>query len=276
MTAPSPLATPVPWDLVASAYETEVVPQFEHFAAEALRLVAPPAGSRLADVACGPGTLALLAARAGFSVDAVDFSIEMIARLERRIRSEGIRGIAARVGDGQALPFADGAHSGAFSMFGLMFFPDRAKGFAELRRILAPGARAVVSSWQPIETIPAMAAMFGALRDAISSVMGQGAAPEQKEMPLTTPEACRAEMAQSFADVVVQPASIVVDYASVDGLWESMERSMAPIALMRRGIGEERWAPLASAARTAMAGALGKGPVKLTMNAWLTVGVARR
>ena len=34
-------------------------------------------------------------------------------------------------------------------MFGLMFFPDRAKGFAELFRVLRPGATAVVSSWAP-------------------------------------------------------------------------------------------------------------------------------
>ncbi len=194
MTAPSPLATPMPWDLIAGAYEAEVLPQFEPFAREALRLAAPPPGARVADVACGPGTLALLAARAGFAVDAVDFSTEMVDRLEHRLRSGSIERVTARVGDGQALPFADGAYAGAFSMFGLMFFADRARGFAELRRILAPGARAVVSSWQPLETVPAMAAMFGALRDTLSGTFAQGGAPEQREMPLTTPEACRAEM----------------------------------------------------------------------------------
>ncbi|MGZ6034919.1 MAG: class I SAM-dependent methyltransferase [Myxococcaceae bacterium] len=263
----------MPWDLVAAAYEAEVLPQFEHFAREALRLAAPPPGARVADVACGPGTLALLAARAGFAVDAVDFSTEMVERLERRLRSESIQRVTARVGDGQALPLADGGYSGAFSMFGLMFFADRARGFAELRRILAPGARAVVSSWQPLETVPAMAAMFGALRDALSGTFGQSGAPEQREMPLTTPEACRVEMGRSFVDVEVHPASNVVDYSSVEALWASMERSMAPIVLMRRGLGE-RWAPLARAARTAMAKVLGDGPVTLTMSAWLTVGVA--
>ncbi|HSP19702.1 MAG TPA: ubiquinone biosynthesis protein UbiE, partial [Myxococcaceae bacterium] len=164
--------------------------------------------------------------------------------------------------------------SAAFSMFCLMFFADRARGFAELRRILVPGARAVVSSWQPMETVPAMVAMFGALREALAGTLGQGAEPEQREFPLTTPEACRAEMGRSFVDVVVHPASIAVDYTSVDALWASMERSMAPIVLMRRGVGEGRWAPLAGAARSAMAGVLGKGPVKLTMEAFLTVGVA--
>ncbi len=274
MTSPPPLATPTPWDLVAEPYESEVLPQLEHFAREALRLAAPAAGARLADIACGPGTLALLAARAGFTVDAVDFSTEMVGRLRRRLRSDSIQRVIARVGDGQALPLDTGVYSGAFSMFGLMFFADRARGFAELRRILLPGARAVVSSWQPVETVPALAAMFGALRDALSKTLGPGAGPEERELPLITTDACRAEMARSFDDVVVHPASIDVDYASAGALWESMERSMAPIVLIRRGVGEERWAPLARAARTAMVEVLGKGPVRLTMNAWLTVGVA--
>ena len=274
MTAPSPLATPMPWNLVAAAYEAEVVPQFEHFAKEALRLAHPPAGSRVADVASGPGTLSLVAAEAGLSVDAIDFSGEMIDRLERRARSRGIRGVTARVGDGQALPFETGAYSGAFSLFGLMFFPDRAKGFAELRRILAPGARAVVSSWQPLERVPAMAAMFGALQEALKT-FGEGGPPRTSDAPLTTPEACRSEMGRSFVDVEVHPVSTGVEFPSVNALWESMQRTMAPIVLMRRGVGEERWPALSTGARAAMAAVLGEeGPVTLAMNAWLTVGVA--
>jgi hypothetical protein len=154
-----------------------------------------------------------------------------------------------------------------------MFFPDRAKGFAELRRILTPGARAVISSWQPIETVPAMAAMFGALREAFSRTLGEGG-PASGETPLTTSEACRAEMGAFFDRVTVHPVSTAVSHPSVSALWESMERSMAPILLMRRGLGDERWAPLSAAARQAMAAVLGDGPVQLPMNAWLTVGVA--
>jgi ubiquinone/menaquinone biosynthesis C-methylase UbiE len=272
MTSPSPLATPTPWDLVASAYEVEVVPQFEHFAAEALRLAAPRSGSRVADIACGPGTLALLAARAGFSVDAIDFAPEMIARLEQRIRELGVKTVSPRVGDGQALPYPDGAYSAAFSMFGLMFFPDRAKGFAELRRILAPGARAVVSSWQPMERAPVMAAAFAALQAALPSGVGGGGSSQPP--PLVTAEACRAEMGQRFVKVEVHPVSTAVEFASTDALWSSMERTFASLAPIRRQLGEESWAPVSRSVRTALAGALGTGPVTLDLNAWLTVGAS--
>src|SRR5215468_9544402 len=126
----------------------------------------------------------------------------MIALLERRAQAEGLRGIRARVGDGQALPHPDQGHDAAFSLFGLMFFPDRARGFAELRRILRPGGRAVVSSWQPAERSRVITALFSALQQALP----EPAAPPSQP-PLGTEEACRAEMEQCFADVEVHPVS---------------------------------------------------------------------
>ena len=42
----------------------------------------------------------------------------------------------------------------AFSMFGLIFYSDRARGLQELRRVVRPGAPVVVSSWHPMDTIP--------------------------------------------------------------------------------------------------------------------------
>jgi len=89
-TPPSPLASPEPWDLVADGYVSDNVPLFERFAEEALRFAAVAPGARVLDVAAGPGTLALLAARDGAgSVDAIDFSPEMIARLEARAAAAG-------------------------------------------------------------------------------------------------------------------------------------------------------------------------------------------
>ena len=270
MTAPPPLATPLPWDLVAEAYDAEVAPTFAQFAREALRLAAPAPGSRLADVACGPGTLALEAARAGFTVDAIDFSPEMIDRLEQRRKAGGLRGVHARLGDGQALPLADGAYGGAFSLFGLMFFPDRARGFSELRRILRRGARAVVSSWQPMERSRALSTLFTAVQQALPP----GAAPPRPPPPLETEEACRAEMEASFGEVMVHPVSVQAPFPSAAAMWESIERTMAPLVLTRRALGEATWAAVSARARGALAESLGGGPVALDLNAWLTVGAA--
>ena len=268
----SPLATPLPWNLVAPAYADELLPMMEAYAHDALRLAAPPFESRVIDVACGPGTLSMLAAKQGLRVDAIDFSQAMLDQFVARLDEHPLPTISLQLADGQALPFDDGIFAAGFSMLGLMFFPDRAKGFAELRRVLAPGARAVVSSWPPIDEVPAMGAMFGALREAMGKLLG--AAQPAPEMPLSTEDACRAEMSVAFANVEVHRVAHVQHYASAAALWSTLERSFAPIVLMRHALGD-RWSPLADAARTAIARAVGDGPIDQPMTALLTVGTAR-
>ena len=146
------LATAEPWDLVAVAYVADALPYFETFSREALRLAALPTRARVADIAAGPGTLSLLAATGGATVSAIDLSPNMVAEFRARVAAAGLdAAVDVRVGDGQQLPFESGVFDAAFSMFGLMFFPDRAAGLREMKRVLKPGGRAVVSSWIPFE-----------------------------------------------------------------------------------------------------------------------------
>ncbi len=270
------MATPLPWDLVSSAYAEELVPVFEDYARDALRLARTPAGAPLVDVACGPGTLGLLASQAGHPVEAIDFSPQMIEKLEARKRRLGVKTLNAKVGDGQKLPYADASFGAAFSMFGLMFFPDRAQGYRELRRVLKPGARAVVSSWQRLESNPLLSSMFGALREEMGKALGPAAPkPGSQEMPLVEEEQCRSEMAAAFSEVEVHAISHSQTATSAEDIWFSIERTMAPLVLMRKNVGEARWAPLSKAARDAVVAAVGNGPPVMTLPAWLTVGVVR-
>lgn len=269
------MSSPLPWDLVSSAYSDEVVPFFEHYATDALRLAVPATGVRIVDVACGPGTLALLAAQRGHLVDAIDFSPAMIERFEARRLTLGLDNVTAKLGDGQALPFPDATYGAGFSMFGLMFFPDRAKGFAELRRVLLPGARVVVSSWQPLEDNPVIAAMFQAVRTTFAALVPDAPPLAVADLPLSTAELCRAEMSESFAEVEVHAISHVQRFETADLVWSYVERTMAPMVMMRRALGDEKWARIPAAASDAVVRALGDGPPELLMPAWLTVGVAR-
>ena len=135
-----------PWDVAAEGYAAVIMPMSEYYAREALSLAALPPTPHIVDVATGPGPLALLAAREGATVSAIDFSAGMVANLNRRAGEFGVILADVRVGDGQNLPYDDNSFDGAFSMLGLIFFPDRAAGFRELRRVLRQGRRAVVSS----------------------------------------------------------------------------------------------------------------------------------
>ncbi|NIQ15982.1 MAG: methyltransferase domain-containing protein, partial [Candidatus Dadabacteria bacterium] len=48
--------------------------------------------------------------------------------------------------DGQNLEFADGSFDVATSLYGLMFFPDLAKGFSEMHRVLKDNGRALIAT----------------------------------------------------------------------------------------------------------------------------------
>lgn len=266
--APSPLATPEPWDLVAAAYTAEVLPDFDVYAGEALRLAALPSGARVADVAAGPGTITLQAARAGVRVSAIDISEGMLAELRRRAGEAGLMDlIEVHHGDAQRLPFESGAYDAAFSMFGLMFFPDRHAGLLEMKRVLKPGGRAVISSWVPF------VGPFGELMKTASQLI-PGLALGGGTPPLASPDEVAAELsAAGFRDVRVEHAPHPITAPSFDAFWSQMERTNAPLALLQKRLGG-RWAAAAPEIRERVRATLGDGPLTIGRGAYLGIGLA--
>lgn len=53
--------------------------------------------------------------------------------------------------DGQELPFGDGQFDAVVCQFGVMFFPDKVKGYSEARRVLRPGGHYIAAVWDRIE-----------------------------------------------------------------------------------------------------------------------------
>jgi len=53
--------------------------------------------------------------------------------------------------DAQMLPFPDGMFDVVVCQFGVMFFPDKPRAFAEAARVLKPGGRFLFSVWDRIE-----------------------------------------------------------------------------------------------------------------------------
>jgi ubiquinone/menaquinone biosynthesis C-methylase UbiE len=268
-TSPSPLATPAPWNLISSAYDADLRAQFERYSADALRLARVAPGQTVADVATGPGTLALLAAGMGARVHALDFAEDMVALTRARIARDAAEGIDVVLGDGMALPWSDASFDAAFSMFGLMFFPDRSRGFRELGRVVRSGGRAVIATWTPLEEVPFFKEVFAKLQAELPHVPF-GAS----KMPLTDPDELRDEMASAgFREVVVHRVVHTEPPSTVDAMWERMGRSMAPLVLLRRGLGEEAWERLGDAMRARLVECFGAEPEPVALAANLGVGM---
>jgi SAM-dependent methyltransferase len=264
-----PLATAAPWNLVASAYVDEALGHFLVYAVEALRLADLQPSARVLDVAAGPGTISVMAAQAGARVTAIDISAEMLACLYARAEAAGVASVIdVHHGDAQTLPFAAGAFDAAFSMFGLMFFPDRHLGLTEMKRVLTPGGRAIISSWVPF------AGPFGELMKAVSEVIPE--IPLGGKPPLGSPEAVRAELeAAGFRDVTVETVPYELTTPSFDTLWASLERTNVPLLLLKQRLGDD-WATAAPKLRQRVRATMpaGDGPLIIGRGAYLGVGTA--
>jgi ubiquinone/menaquinone biosynthesis C-methylase UbiE len=264
----SPLATPEPWDLVMEGYVGELWDQFSAFSKKALELANVPPGSDVLDVCVGPGTLALQAAVTARRVVGVDFSPRMLGELKRRAAEQGVTNLEAIEGDGQALPLADASFDAAFSMFGLIFFPDRARGFSELFRVLRPAGRALVASWRPFDTVPPVKAVFQILAELMPDVpFGKSKAP------LGEPEELRSELeAAGFGSVNVHTVSHKSSASSITAFWISAARSTAPLVLLRRKMGEERWSSLSASILERLTERFGPGPIDIEPQALFGIG----
>lgn len=262
----NPMTTPQAWDLVSDAYAEHIRPMLGRFAECALASAQLAEGSHVVDVATGPGTLALQAARAGHRVEAVDFSPKMIEALARYATPAEASRVRAQVGDGTALPFEEGVFDGGFSMFGIMLFADRAKGLSELRRVIRPGGVGVVSSWRPMQEVPLFVAIFSAL----SELMPSKEPPPTPGMT-TAADAMRELQEAGFERVKAIGFTNAFEEPSFDALWRWFPSACAPLALLRARMGEG-FAAVEQTLRARALEVLGEGPQRVEMPGIITVG----
>lgn len=109
--------------------------------ARLVELLALPAGSRILDVPCGQGRHSHLLAEAGFDVDGLDYSAELLAIAGRRGTGRSLRYTR---GDMRRLPKRWTARFDAvlnlFTSFGFFLDPaDDVRVVAEFARVLRPG-----------------------------------------------------------------------------------------------------------------------------------------
>lgn len=266
-----PLGQVGPWDAVAGGYRDVTAKHFRQYAEEALGMAGVDPDTDVLDVATGPGTLALLAAPRVHSVHAVDFSPNMIALLQDTIRQEGLENVEARVEDGQALSFEDERFDAAFSMFGLMFFPDRMKGHAEMLRTLRPGGAAVISSWAPIANSSLMRVLFEALQAIDPNIRPTQADVESIEAL----DALEREMLRAgYVDVEVRRVDGEMRYPTAEGFWRDLVKGSAPLVMMKQNVAPDRWEAMSATAVREIERRYGSED--LSFNALANLGIGRK
>jgi SAM-dependent methyltransferase len=146
---------PVPYfgGSIPENYESYLVPLlFLDYAADlAARLEVPPRGAVL-ETACGTGAVTRhLRARLSdhIRLTITDLAPAMVERARQVVGERA--GIEYRQADTTELPFADGSFDAVICQFGVMFFPDKAKGMREAARVLKPGGRFVFNVWDKLE-----------------------------------------------------------------------------------------------------------------------------
>jgi 2-polyprenyl-3-methyl-5-hydroxy-6-metoxy-1,4-benzoquinol methylase len=125
-----------------------VAKHLEQGAEEFIARLALKPGTRLLDVACGNGNLAMLAARAGAIATGVDIATNLLEQARARAKSEGLA-IQFDEGDAEQLPYDNSAFDVVVSMFGAMFAPRPELAAAELVRVCRPGGRIAMANWTP-------------------------------------------------------------------------------------------------------------------------------
>jgi len=130
-------------------------------------------GERVLDVGCGTGTVALIAARAGVGVTAVDPAARLLEVARARAERDGID-IQLLPGKAASLPLVDASFDAVLSNFAAIFAPDPAAAVAEMVRVLAPEGRIVFSAWLPGGTIGQLNATA---MDLVRSALGAPAPP---------------------------------------------------------------------------------------------------
>jgi SAM-dependent methyltransferase len=91
---------------------------------------------------------------------ASDISPDMLELARRQLEDPSIE---FQVADAQQLLFSDNSFDLVVCQYGLMFLPDKLKGFTEIFRVIKPGGRFVFSTWDKLDNMPLLDLIFNKL-----------------------------------------------------------------------------------------------------------------
>ena len=233
----------------------------------ALEAVNAKPSDRIIDIGCGCGTTSFSLGATGAAVWGVDISTAMIDRANEKDNAAG--NVAFSVGDAASQQYtAD--HTVVFSRFGVMFFADSVKAFANIRSALVPGGRLVFLCWQP----PAANPWLSIAGAALQPFQPADAPPPDPEAPgpfrFGVPEDTRKVLSSAgFTNIAMQP--VVKDLHLGDTIDEVMrfQSNVGPLSGLLETLDESLHAQATAAVRDAFAAKADSQGINLEAATWL-------
>lgn len=256
------------WVARQEAWDVTLAPVAE----AALSRANPESGEWAIDIGCGCGATALELARRvgeGGRVLGIDVSKPMLARARDRALSNP--GVAFVEADATTHDFEPACYDLLFSRFGVMFFPDPARAFTNLRRALRPGGRMVFACFRTPEENPFLVTPLAAVRAFVPPMPKP--APEDPG-PFSFADEARVRRilgAAGFAAIALEPVDLTLDVGSGKGLDEAIVNTLeiGPAARALRGQPPELRAKAEAALRQALAEHEKLGRILLTAAIWV-------
>jgi SAM-dependent methyltransferase len=192
------------WSERAAIYDAVSAKITNYGIAPLLDAAAIGPGQKVLDVCCGTGLVAMRALARGAEVVGIDISAEMVAAANaKRLQA------TFRVGDAEALPFADAAFDRVICNFGLFHCADPDRAIAETARVLRPGGRYAFTTWCGPDVSPLFRAVPAAI--AAHGVMDVGLPSGPPPFRLADrAEGARVMTANHFTDVATSDVAAVL------------------------------------------------------------------
>jgi SAM-dependent methyltransferase len=230
-------------------------------------------GTEALEVGAGSGILTEVLFPRVKSLLATDFAPRMIDVLHERMEPLGATNVRFEVMDGQALALDDASFDAAASSFALMLFPDRAKGFSELCRVLRPGGRAVVSGWAGPDKFELFGLFLGAMEAAFPDMSPPPSPPPV--FSLSDPTDFKAQMeAGGFHDVEVEFVSRDLEVKNFAEMWDMLTVGAPPVQVLFDRVGPSGRDRIRNSLRRIVEERFSGGPIATTNVATVGWGVA--
>lgn len=177
-------------------------------------------GTRMLDVASGPGYVAAGATRRGADATGTDIAREMIEEARRRFA-----GTTYEVADAEHLQYADASFDAVTCAFGMLHFPRPGKAVAEAFRVLRPNGRFAFTVWCGPTKVRALSIIWEAMQRHANNSVTLPTGPGL--FMLSDPWVLTALMeAGSFSDVHIEELPSFFAPASPRSLFDMMRNSV--------------------------------------------------